>query len=491
MDEAGPTDGRDETPGPPPRGSTASPVTAALLNLTGIGLGYGYLRRFWRWGLYLLVLLTLLIAAYRLEDDTVSWLWAGAGLAWIGASVWDASRLGPRGMASETPSPVLTVPAIVALALVVTELTGFWLYRSAGERALAAGRRAHRSGDCRTAVAHYDGVTDRYKMSFTSVVAAARTNRGECSELLAAQRARKRGAFRGAVGRYEAFLRAHPNTVLAVAVRDELADTEREWTDAYQQQLVQIAKRVRGSVGELRSLDVVPKLSRWFGTSYEEFFEIGDALSVVPPPPPVDDAHAQLEDALDLGTELATIRSAVDNYELCTAPAVLAALARESGRDLRLAQRSMRQAGLRLDLAVLWETRRTNRRVPNGHFVVPGNRSGSNSLTIKNAGPTDVVVALGSKPAMSVYVRAGDAYTISGIPSGSYPMYITGGRDWDAKRRTFTRSCEFKKLGNRANLTSDGFRYTIATLTLGSRDPGQQRVRSIAVAPEDFPGGPR
>jgi len=68
-------------------------------------------------------------------------------------------------------------------------------------------------------------------------------------------------------------------------------------------------------------------------------------------------------------------------------------------------------------------------------------------------------------------VRAGDAYTISGIPSGSYPMYITGGRDWDAKRRTFTRSCEFKKLGNKANLTSDGFRYTIATLTLGSRDP--------------------
>jgi hypothetical protein len=156
-------------------------------------------------------------------------------------------------------------------------------------------------------------------------------------------------------------------------------------------------------------------------------------------------------------------------------------------------QVSLKEAGFQLDLSPLWTTRRTNRRLPNGRFVVEGSRSGSNSVTIDNGYPDDVVVALalGSKPAMSVYTRSRSSFSISGVPNGDYRFYVTSGKDWDAKHRTFTRSCSFRRLSGSLNLTANGFQYTIGTLNLGGkRQAGERPLKSSSVAPQDFPGGP-
>jgi hypothetical protein len=439
-------------------------------------------------------LFALLTTAYLLEDETVSALWGVGAIAWLGLSVWDVFRLTRRGTSPIGSSQLRRATVIAASLLILMEIVTFGLFRSAGERALASGWQAHRSGDCRTAVERYGRVNDSYKMSFTAVVASARRNARECRDLLVAQAARQKQSFPSAVKGYGAFLRAHPDSVLASAARKELADTEQEWAESYQQQLTAAARKLRTSVATFRRLGAIPKLSRGFDKADRQFDAVPATLEKVPPPVAVERAHDALVDGLDVGPDLAVMKAAISQQELCTAEAVLADLARETRSDLRRAQRSLQRSGFALDLSVLWKAQRTNRRLANGSFIVSSNGSGSNSMTIENEGPIDAVVALavGSKPEMSVYVREGASYTISGVPDGDYRIFYTSGRDWSSKYRTFSRLCDFRKLAEKAKLTSSAFGYTVGTLTLGSRKPGpgEQRVRSTGVAPEDFPGGP-
>jgi hypothetical protein len=89
---------------------------------------------------------------------------------------------------------------------------------------------------------------------------------------------------------------------------------------------------------------------------------------------------------------------------------------------------------------------------------------------------------------MSVYVRAGDEYTISGLTDGTYRSYFTDGEDWDEKHRTFTRRCTFSK-GGKSELTSSATTYTVASFSIFSNAP--RGKRAPLVDPGKFPGGPK
>jgi hypothetical protein len=132
-DDARKPDVADEPGAAPP-----SIVLATLLNATGFGAAYVYLRRFVRWGFYLLGLFALLTTAYLLEDETVSALWGGA-VAWVALSVWDVFRLTRRGTSPIGASRLRRAAVIAASLLILTEIVTFGVFRSAGERALASG----------------------------------------------------------------------------------------------------------------------------------------------------------------------------------------------------------------------------------------------------------------------------------------------------------------------------------------------------------------
>ena len=468
-------------------------VASALLNLTGFGLGYAYLRSYLRWALYLAGAIALLIAIYFIEDDTVSPFWGLLLLAWIALSTWDGWRKG----LTEASHVIATgwTPIVIALVLITALLAAFWGFRSSAASALAAGRDAQEEGDCSTAQEHFETVGSLHKLTFTSAVGSARTNGEECKQFLAAQEAREKGAYPATVEGYREFMRVNPDSVLVPHAREDLAQTQREWKRAYQRQLTLATRRIRASIGELRRLGAVPKLSTWFDDAEKDFSKADSLLGEVAPPEPVADIHLKLSSAI-VGIATSLTRRDLETRDrlICAAPSALPQLAIDGiGPDLRAAEKVLKRKGFRLDLSVIWRAKQPNRRLPTGRFLVDGLRGGANTVTIENRGGLDGIVAFAQgsqRPLMSVYVRKKSEFTISGMVDGSYDVYFTLGQDWDARYRTFTRFCSFLKSDNKANLTSSATQYTIGTLTFGLPAGSKQGSRSTVIDPEDFPGGP-
>ena len=66
---------------------------AALLNLTGLGLGYSYLGRWWRQALHLVVTAGLVVIAFATGAAALPWLWVAITIAWLGWMAVDAWRI--------------------------------------------------------------------------------------------------------------------------------------------------------------------------------------------------------------------------------------------------------------------------------------------------------------------------------------------------------------------------------------------------------------
>jgi hypothetical protein len=166
-------------------------------------------------------------------------------------------------------------------------------------------------------------------------------------------------------------------------------------------------------------------------------------------------AHDRLVAVLtDLQFEVISAGGAVDNQDLCSATAVLAALNRSGtpGRLDAAAQELSAVTGGRFKATeVVPVVRPTIQRPPSG-TVVRGRLTGPrrNYITIDNADDVDVVLTLGKgkegkTPYLSFYVKRGSKVTIRGIPNGTYRSHGTDGKDWDGGRRLFTRECSFWK----------------------------------------------
>ncbi|HEX2050969.1 MAG TPA: hypothetical protein VHJ34_10115 [Actinomycetota bacterium] len=513
------------------RAGARRPVVAALLNLGGIGLGYAYLGSWLRAALNVAGTAAIAGGALFASGDRIAPAWALAFAAWVAVTSWDAYRRG-RGDAPRARA----VPVAVALAVLVGEVAGLWTYRSSGDGALAAGWDAHRAGDCRVALEHYDGVRSPHQLTFSGAVASARERARECARLEAARAARTRDEFDAAVSRYRAFLADHGNGVLGsfaraeaaatyvawaralardadyrtaisklAIVRDDFAGTpgatraaeltvsmRAAWERAYQRRLDTAQRKVDTAFARLRSAAVLPKLERWFGTADGFFDGAGERLLGFDPPPAVAAAHDDVAASLDAFDSLLsdTAQDVGGSNAYCAAPSVLAHLrAADDGRRLRAGAAALRRRGFDFAVPALERARMRDRRLATGDYVVPKGGSGANTLTLENQLGVDAVFALtlGSKePHTAVYVRAREEFTITGMANGSFTPYYTTGRDWDSGLDVFTRSCAFTKGKDEMNLTSDATSYTVGTLTLLRRDDPKGK-RTAPLDPGSFP----
>jgi hypothetical protein len=173
------------------------------------------------------------------------------------------------------------------------------------------------------------------------------------------------------------------------------------------------------------------------------------ALQTIRPPDNATSQHAALIESLNqLVTDLTGVQESVGNKELCAPSSVLSSLGGlDSFSQVPAAVKGLGSAGITVDLAVPRTPKAQNRRLSNGNFVRPGNRSGRGRLEIDNGTESDTVITLakGKSAAFTVYVRSGASFTVKGVRDGSYAIYYSIGADWDAKSDSFTRDCGFKK----------------------------------------------
>jgi len=212
------------------------PITVALLNLTGLGLGYLYMKRWRRWLVHFLVTVVLVTVASLTNAASIPGLWVlilGVWLLWMAIDGWLQARRLMRGVPIEAMGQ-RRLPIAGAVFLLVLTVAGLWGYGALGRREFAAGMAAYRAADCRTAIRHFDRVTTLYELTLSPNVATANAGIIECSLLVFPENARERaseseGGYADAVDGYRAYLDLYAESELTTFARDMLAETYGDW----------------------------------------------------------------------------------------------------------------------------------------------------------------------------------------------------------------------------------------------------------------------
>lgn len=210
-------------PPPVPRGPARWPLAVALLNLTGLALGYAYLARRVRLALSLALTVALVVTAFLTDAAGQPWLWRGVFVGWLvlmALEGWWLARRHPGSAAAPR-----TRPTLVATGAVVAVGVAYGLYVLAGNQVFASAERAKAGGDCAGAVSSYNRVTGMFELTLSAKVAAAAAGRTECESFQRALARQEGGDFDAAITGYLDFLTAHPGTSLEKAANDRLQAT--------------------------------------------------------------------------------------------------------------------------------------------------------------------------------------------------------------------------------------------------------------------------
>jgi hypothetical protein len=130
--------------------------------------------------------------------------------------------------------------------------------------------------------------------------------------------------------------------------------------------------------------------------------------------------------------------------------------------------------------------------IPAGYFrpltgIVQKNsgQAGKGELTIDNGGKNDGVIVMvrDKTPITSVYVRAGEKFTIAKIPDGEYVLFFSQGEDWNGS--AFTSGVANKRFEEALPFETSNNQYTTWSITLQSVAGGTGRTDSVPT--DEFP----
>ena len=194
---------------------------AALANLTGLGLGYAYLRRPLRVVAAAVGTLVLLVIAFVTDASNAPWLWRAVAAVWLGGQAVDGARIARSG--PRPPRGAALLPIWGAGAAVTVLIAGYLGYGAAERATFAVAVAAQARGDCATATPAFDAVTGRYRLTLADDVPNAAARRAECAAYAAASMAQDTGAVAAAEDALRAFRNDHPGSVLTPYVDERLA----------------------------------------------------------------------------------------------------------------------------------------------------------------------------------------------------------------------------------------------------------------------------
>ncbi|MBU0705375.1 MAG: tetratricopeptide repeat protein [Chloroflexi bacterium] len=231
------TEKREQRKVRPPRGVPRWPPVVALLNLTGLGLGYLYIKRWLRWLVHFLLTVGLIATSFLTKGATLVALWAiiiGLWLLWMAFDGWRQSR---RLVRATPPGTIgrAWLPLALSAIIVVLMMGGLGGYAALGRREFSAGMAAYEETDCRTAMRHFNSVTTFYALTLSPNVAAADARVAECSLLVFGENTRQQEEYTDAIASYEAYLHLYPESALFPFAQDSLAETYGDWATQLRQ----------------------------------------------------------------------------------------------------------------------------------------------------------------------------------------------------------------------------------------------------------------
>jgi tetratricopeptide (TPR) repeat protein len=231
---AGSLAGEDRAAGAPPVGQSApeeigrSALAAALLNLTGLGLGYLYLRRWLRATAAIVILALMVVVAFANDAAGTPWLWRILAALWVAATALDAWTLARRLTGPDTRVQWLR-PVAVGFVAVLAVVAGHIGYAEAARATYATGLAAQARADCTEATRAFGAVSGPYELTLSRDVPAAALRNAECTEFTGAEGFEQSGAHAEAVAAYQAFRRDHAGSLLDPFARENTRRVLRAW----------------------------------------------------------------------------------------------------------------------------------------------------------------------------------------------------------------------------------------------------------------------
>jgi tetratricopeptide (TPR) repeat protein len=217
---------------------TVLALGSGILNLTGLGLGYLYQKRWIRWGIHIGISLVLLTIAILTNASQLPYIWIPAFVLWIFWMAFDGWRLGRDlspdqsafkiDFAENRPWLLVAIPGAL-LILVWGALTGYYFL---GKNQYQRGLEAYRDADCEKAVKHLKRVTTLYELTFNPEIASADDRLLECDILLAAEQSFQEGTFKDAIQGYQDYLEIDSDFLLTSYTENAIADSYLGWAKA-------------------------------------------------------------------------------------------------------------------------------------------------------------------------------------------------------------------------------------------------------------------
>jgi hypothetical protein len=216
-------------------------------------------------------------------------------------------------------------------------------------------------------------------------------------------------------------------------------------------------------------------------------------LRKITPPDQVATAHDGLVTALQ---RFSAAISAGSTETVCSGSSATSWLSRETAANqVRAAAQALATADsahpYKVGTSLPKAAKDPNRRLGNGRFLKRTASSGAGKLKIKNGGGSDGVISVvpssAKQPTVVVYVRGKQSFTVRGVRDGTYRIYVSTGKDWDAKAKTFSRNCSFDRFDDSFKFRTTSTSYTIWEITVQAVAGGN--ATATAVGADEFPIG--
>lgn len=202
---------------------------AILLNLTGLGLGYFYLRRWRRGLLHLCGTVGWVVVGFLTNAASWAFLWLIVLALWLLWMTFDGWR---QAQASHARRHSALVLALLILGLEVGAIIG---YMALGRAEFSAAMDAYRQGDCRTASQRWGRVTTLYELTLSPSVGEADARIAECALWLYAANAQEAGDYGEATAGYGLYLERYPESEISSLTREAAAASYGTWAAQLQE----------------------------------------------------------------------------------------------------------------------------------------------------------------------------------------------------------------------------------------------------------------
>ena len=115
-------------------------------------------------------------------------------------------------------------------------------------------------------------------------------------------------------------------------------------------------------------------------------------------------------------------------------------------------------------------------------------RTGMGFLSVQNQTSADALVFLNedsSSPQLAFYVRSMETFDLSGVPNGSYQVFVARGTEWNGDARAFERLEETLRMQDKLVFKSAAGQASLWTLIL--RTLAGSTENALPISPAEFP----